>query len=69
MDHFQLFTMAYSWGGFESLILCNSNQKKLHIFVQILKRNLTGSLIRVHIGFEDVDELIADLKAGFERIA
>jgi hypothetical protein len=23
----------------------------------------------VHIGFEDVDELIADLKAGFERIA
>ena len=34
-----------------------------------IKRNLTGSLIRVHIGFEDVDELIADLKAGFERIA
>ena len=68
MDHFQLFTMAYSWGGFESLILCNQPEEIVHIRPNI-KRNLTGSLIRVHIGFEDVDELIADLKAGFERIA
>ena len=68
MDHFRLFTMAYSWGGFESLILCNQPEEIAHIRPNI-KRNLTGSLIRVHIGFEDVDELIADLKAGFERIA
>ena len=68
MDHFQLFTMAYSWGGFESLILCNQPEEIAHIRPNI-KRNLTGSLIRVHIGFEDVDELVADLKAGFERIA
>ncbi|WP_118861755.1 cystathionine beta-lyase [Haemophilus haemolyticus] len=68
MDHFQLFTMAYSWGGFESLILCNQPEEIAHIRPNT-KRNLTGSLIRVHIGFEDVDELIADLKAGFERIA
>ena len=68
MDHFQLFTMAYSWGGFESLILCNQPEEIAHIRPNI-KRNLTGSLIRVHIGFEDVDELISDLKAGFERIA
>ena len=68
MDHFQLFTMAYSWGGFESLILCNQPEEIAHIRPNI-KRNLTGSLIRVHIGFENVDELIADLKAGFERIA
>lgn len=68
MDHFQLFTMAYSWGGFESLILCNQPEEIAHIRPNI-KRNLTGSLIRVHIGFEDVDELIADLKSGLERIA
>ncbi|HHF5859246.1 TPA: cystathionine beta-lyase [Haemophilus influenzae] len=68
MDHFELFTMAYSWGGFESLILCNQPEEIAHIRPNI-KRNLTGSLIRVHIGFEDVDELIVDLKAGFERIA
>ncbi|HHE9998957.1 TPA: cystathionine beta-lyase [Haemophilus influenzae] len=68
MDHFEFFTMAYSWGGFESLILCNQPEEIARIRPNI-KRNLTGSLIRVHIGFEDVDELIVDLKAGFERIA
>ena len=67
MDHFELFTMAYSWGGFESLILYNQPEEIAHIRPNI-QRKLTGSLIRVHIGFEDVDELIADLKAGFERI-
>ena len=68
MDHFKLFTMAYSWGGFESLILCNQPEEIAKIRPNI-ERKLTGSLIRVHIGFEDPEELIADLKAGFERIA
>ena len=68
MDHFKLFTMAYSWGGFESLILCNQPEEITKIRPNI-ERKLTGSLIRVHIGFEEPEELIADLKAGFERIA
>lgn len=67
MDHFELFTMAYSWGGFESLILCNQPEEIAHIRPNI-QRKLSGSLIRVHIGFEAVEDLIADLKAGFERI-
>ena len=67
MDHFDLFTMAYSWGGFESLILCNQPEEIAKIRPGI-ERKLTGSLIRVHIGFEDTDELIADLQAGFDRI-
>ena len=67
MDNFDLFTMAYSWGGFESLILCNQPEEIAKIRPGI-ERKLTGSLIRVHIGFEDTDELIADLQAGFERI-
>ena len=67
MDNFDLFTMAYSWGGFESLILCNQPEEIAKIRPGI-ERQLTGSLIRVHIGFEDSDELIADLQAGFERI-
>ena len=67
MDHFDLFTMAYSWGGFESLILCNQPEEIAKIRPGI-ERKLTGSLIRLHIGFEDTDELIADLQAGFDRI-
>ena len=66
-DHFQLFTMAYSWGGFESLILHNQPEEIAKIRPGI-KRKPEGTLIRVHIGFEDVDDLITDLQAGFARI-
>ncbi|PJG83414.1 cystathionine beta-lyase [Caviibacterium pharyngocola] len=67
MDHFELFSMAYSWGGFESLILYNQPEDIARIRPAI-ERKLTGTLIRLHIGFENADELIADLKAGFERL-
>lgn len=67
MDHFKLFTMAYSWGGFESLILYNQPEEIARIRPNV-ERKLTGTLIRVHIGFESVEELIADLQAGFERL-
>ena len=32
------------------------------------KIDFSGTLIRLHIGLEDVDDLIADLDAGFTRI-
>lgn len=67
MDHFKLFTMAYSWGGFESLILYNQPEEIARIRPNI-ERKLTGTLIRLHIGFESVDELIMDLRSGFERL-
>ncbi|TNG93861.1 cystathionine beta-lyase [Pasteurellaceae bacterium USgator11] len=66
-NHFQLFTMAYSWGGFESLILHNQPEEIAKIRPNI-SRKLEGTLIRVHIGLEDCDDLIADLQAGFERM-
>ena len=68
MDHFELFSMAYSWGGFESLILYNQPEEIAKIRPAIA-RSLTGTLIRVHIGFEDVNELIADLRKGLDRLA
>ncbi|MBE2896797.1 cystathionine beta-lyase [Pasteurellaceae bacterium HPA106] len=67
-DHFSLFTMAYSWGGFESLILYNQPSEIAHIRPGI-ERKLQGTLIRVHIGLEEVADLIADLERAFERIA
>ena len=67
MDHFELFTMAYSWGGFESLILCNQPEEIAKIRPNI-SRKLEGTLIRVHVGLEDVDDLIEDLNAGFRRL-
>ncbi|MFD0966398.1 cystathionine beta-lyase [Seminibacterium arietis] len=67
MNHFELFSMAYSWGGFESLILYNQPEEISKIRPNI-KRKITGTLVRIHVGLENVDELIADLKAGFERL-
>ncbi|WP_109858982.1 cystathionine beta-lyase [Aggregatibacter segnis] len=67
MDHFELFTMAYSWGGFESLILCNQPEEIAKIRPNI-SRKLEGTLIRIHVGLEDVDDLIEDLNSGFKRL-
>lgn len=67
LDHFELFSMAYSWGGFESLILANQPEEIAKIRPSI-NRKLTGTLIRIHVGLEAVEDLIADLEQGFERI-
>lgn len=67
LDHFELFTMAYSWGGFESLILANQPSEIARIRPNI-ERKLTGTLIRIHVGLESVEDLIADLERGFERL-
>lgn len=67
LDHFEIFSMAYSWGGFESLILANQPAEIARIRPAI-ERKLTGTLIRVHIGLEAVEDLIHDLEKGFERL-
>lgn len=67
LDNFSLFSMAYSWGGYESLILANQPEQ-----IAAIRPDggvvFSGTLIRVHIGLEDVDDLIDDLAAGFQRI-
>lgn len=67
LEHFELFSMAYSWGGFESLILANQPEEIAKIRPAI-ERKLTGTLIRIHVGLEAVEDLIADLEQGFNRI-
>ena len=67
LDHFSLFSMAYSWGGFESLILVNQPEQIASIRPEA-EVDFSGTLIRVHIGLENVDDLLADLAAGFSRI-
>lgn len=65
LDGMHHFKMGYSWGGFESLILGNTNVGRI--------RSATHwehpfPLIRLHIGLEDVDDLIDDLSKGFDRL-
>jgi cystathionine beta-lyase len=55
------FGMGYSWGGFESLILPSKPHRTVTPWTE------EGNLVRLHIGFEDVDDLTADLDAGLKR--
>ncbi|MSO70853.1 MAG: cystathionine beta-lyase [Alphaproteobacteria bacterium] len=64
LDGMQLFKMGYSWGGFESLILPFDIAK----YRSATRWETPGPAIRLSIGLEDPDELIADLAAGFARL-
>lgn len=62
MENVQLFSLAESLGGVESLI--NHPASMTHASIpreERLANGLTDTLIRLSIGVEDVDDLIADL--------
>jgi cysteine-S-conjugate beta-lyase len=65
LDGLELFGMGYSWGGFESLILPFDPSE----YRTATKWRGEGPALRLHIGLEDVDDLKADLEAGFARLA
>jgi cystathionine gamma-lyase len=65
----ELFTLAESLGGVESLIGHPASMTHASIpREERLKVGLTDSLIRLSIGVEDADDLIADLAAVLEKI-
>ena len=65
VDALDLFGIGYSWGGFESLALpvhpetCRSE----------VPWDAGKNVIRLQIGLEDSDDLIADLESAFSQIA
>jgi cystathionine beta-lyase len=65
LDGLELFGMGYSWGGFESLILPFDPSA----YRTATKWQAEGPAVRLHIGLEDVEDLKADLEAGFARLA
>ena len=64
LDGMSHFKMGYSWGGFESLILGVSSVGSMRTATQWPYQY---PLIRLHVGLEDVDDLIDDLERGFAR--
>ncbi len=56
VDSLALFGIGYSWGGFESLAL--PTEPRRH---RVAVPWVGGTVIRLQIGLEDVDDLIADL--------
>ena len=64
LDHMEIFAMGFSWGGFESLII-PANPASIRTAT---KWQAAGPLLRLHVGQEDPDDLIADLEAGFDHL-
>ncbi|WLV37624.1 cystathionine beta-lyase [Morganella morganii] len=64
LDGLDIFAMGYSWGGFESLIV-PFDCSRYRTVTDWQPRGLT---LRLQIGLEDTEDLIADLTAGFERL-
>lgn len=63
VDDLELFGMGASWGGYESLVLVTQPNN----FRSARPWPHEGPTLRFHAGLEDVDDLIADLEAGFRR--
>jgi cysteine-S-conjugate beta-lyase len=64
LDGLSLFGMGYSWGGFESLILPFDPRD----YRTATTWKAEGPALRLHVGLEDLDDLKADLEAGFARL-
>jgi cystathionine beta-lyase len=65
VNELSLFGIGPSWGGFESLAIpfdCTSIRTAT-------KWAPGGPTVRLHIGLEDVDDLIGDLERGFAALA
>lgn len=59
----ELFPVANSWGGYESLLQPQAMDNRA-----VMKWKEKGALLRLHIGLEDPDDLIADLKQGLKKL-
>ena len=64
VDALQLFSIGSSWGGFESLVAFNY-MKGIR---QSTSWSDTSYLLRMHIGLEDPQDLIEDLKRAFDSL-
>jgi cysteine-S-conjugate beta-lyase len=64
LDGLELFGIGSSWGGYESLIIPFNCAP----YRTATRWDPGGPAVRLQIGLEDVDDLKADLEAGFARL-
>lgn len=62
VDNLKLFSIGASWGGYESLATVTVPPRTA---VDLSK---SGVFVRFHIGLEDIDDLLDDLKQAFTKI-
>jgi cystathionine beta-lyase len=64
IDPMQIFGIGASWGGYESLVLPFDPR----IARSATKWKHQGSAIRLHIGLENVDDILSDLEDAMKRL-
>ena len=55
VDRLELFGLGFSWGGFESLVMPFERRGE--------------PALRLHVGLEAVEDLLADLERGFDAFS
>ena len=70
VNSLKLFGIGYSWGGFESLVILqdlrgDTKYTKTRKFFRFAKDE---HIVRLHIGLEDPQDLIEDLKRSLKFI-
>ena len=66
VNSLKLFGYGYSWGGFESLVLHQEfRETGARKYLNLAKNE---HLVRLHIGLEDPDDLILDLKQALKHL-
>jgi cystathionine beta-lyase len=63
LDALELFGMGFSWGGYESLAIASRLGPRRHA------EAFEGPLLRLHIGLEAPEDLIADLRRALDVYA
>jgi cystathionine gamma-synthase len=64
-DNLELFTLAQSLGGVESLISHPSTMTHAGMEIEAqLEAGITQSLVRLSVGIEDIDDILIDLERG-----
>ena len=66
VNSLKLFGYGYSWGGFESLVLHQEFRETGNRRFLNLKKD--EHLVRFHIGLEDPNDLIADIKQALKHL-
>ena len=61
IDRLELFAIGYSWGGYESLAMPVDPYRTI-------TKPPAENLVRLHIGLEDADDLIADLASSLKEV-
>ena len=68
LETVRVFSLAESLGGVESLIEHPAIMTHASIPKEVREKSgISDGLIRLSVGIEDVDDLIADLEAGFRQ--